>query len=69
MNILFKNLYASKTSSFSQCCISHLGPKLWNKITILKKLTYSDSDSLQAFKRELKRFLLSVELKDLEILK
>ena len=27
------------------------------------------SDSLQAFKRELKRFLLSVELNDLEILK
>ena len=56
-------------TNFSQYCISYRGPNLWNKIVISKKLTFSDSDSLQAFKRELKRFLLSVELNDLEILK
>ena len=31
-----------------------------------KNLTFSDSDSLEAFKRELKRFFFSVELNDLE---
>ena len=55
-------------TNFSQCCISYRGPYLWNKILISKKLTFSDSDSFQAFKRELKQFLLSVELNDLEIL-
>ena len=54
--------------NFSQCCISYRGPYLWNKILISKKLTFSNSDSFQAFKRELKQFLLSVELNDLEIL-
>ena len=34
-----------------------------------KNLTFSDSDSLQTFKREFKRFLLSIELNNLEILK
>ena len=56
-------------TNFSQYCISYRGPNLYNKIVILKKLTFSDSDSLQAFKRELKRFLLSAELNDLEIFK
>ena len=56
-------------TNFSQCCISYRGPYLWNKIIISKNLTFSDSDSLQAFKRELKRFLLSIELNDLEIFK
>ena len=54
---------------FSQHCISYRGSYLWNKIVISKNLTFSDSDSRQAFKGELKRFLLSVELNDLEILK
>ena len=44
-------------TNFSQYCISHRGPNLWNKIVVSKKLTFSDSDSLLAFKRELKRFL------------
>ena len=47
-----------------QYCISCCGPYLWNKIVILKKLTFSDSDSLEAFKCELKL----KELNDLEIL-
>ena len=41
---------------------------LLNKIVISKNLTFGDSDSLQAFKCELKRFLLSVELNHLRIL-
>ena len=56
-------------TNFSQYYISYRGPNLWNKIVISKKLIFSDSDSLQAFKHELKRLLLSVELNDLEILK
>ena len=56
-------------TNFSQYCISYRGPYLWNKIVISKKLTFSDSDSLQAFKHVLKRFLLSMELNDLQILK
>ena len=56
-------------TNFSQYCISYRGPYLWNKTVISKNSTFSDGDSLQAFKRELKRFLLSIELKDLEILK
>ena len=56
-------------TNFSQYCISYRGPNLWNKIAISKKKTFSDSDSLQAFKRKLKRFLLSVELNELKILK
>ena len=55
--------------NFSQYCISYHGPNLWNKIVISNNLFFSDSDFLQAFKRDLKRFLLSVELNDLEILK
>ena len=55
-------------TNFSQYCISYHGPYLWNKIVISKKLTFGDSDSLQAFKCELKRFLLSVELNHLGIL-
>ena len=38
-------------------------------MVISKNVTSSGSDSLQAFKRELNRFLLPVELNDLEILK
>ena len=49
-------------TNFSQYCISYLGPYLCNKIVIFKNLTFSDSDSLQAFKYERKRLLLSVEL-------
>ena len=56
-------------TNFSQYCISFRGPNLWNKIEISKKLTFSDSDSLQAFKLEFKRFLLSGKLDDLEIFK
>ena len=55
-------------TNFSQCCISYLGPYLWNKIVISKNLIFGDSDSLQAFKCELKQFLLSVELNHLRIL-
>ena len=55
-------------TNFSQYCISYRGPYLWNKIVISKKLTFGDSDSLQTFKCELKRFLLSVELNHLGIL-
>ena len=55
-------------TNFSQYCISYRGPYLWNEIVISKNLTFSDSDSLQAFKCELKRFLLSVELNHLGIL-
>ena len=56
-------------TNFSHYCISYCGPNLWNKIVISKKITFSDRDSLQAFKRELKQFLLSAELNNLEILK
>ena len=55
-------------TNFSQYCIPYRGPYLCNKIVISKNLTFSDSDSLQAFKCELKRFLLSVELNHLGIL-
>ena len=51
--------------NFSQYCIAYRGHYLWNKIVILKNLTFSDSDSLQAFKCALKRFLLSVQLNHL----
>ena len=56
-------------TNFSQYCIPYRGQNLWNKTVTWKKLTFSDSDFLQLFKRELKRFLLSVELNNLEILK
>ena len=55
-------------TNFSQYCISYRGHYLRNKKVISKKLTFSDCDSLQAFKCELKRFLLSVELNHLGIL-
>ena len=55
-------------TNFSQYCISYCGPYLWNKIVISKNFIFSDSDSLQAFKCELKPFLLSVELNHLGIL-
>ena len=69
---IFRNIFTQGRLcgiNFSQYCISNRGSNLWNKIVIPKKLSFSDSDSLQAYKRELKRFLLSVELNDLEILK
>ena len=53
----------------SQYCISYRGLYLCNKIVISKNLTFSDSDSLQAFRSEFKRFFLSIQLNDLEILK
>ena len=40
-------------TNFSQYCISYRGTYLWNEIVILKNLTFSGSDSLQAFKCEL----------------
>ena len=55
-------------TNFSQYCISYRGPYLWNKLVISKNLTFGDSDSLQAFKCELKRLLLSVELNHLGML-
>ena len=55
-------------TTFSQYCISYRGPYLWNKLVIPKNLTFSDSDSLQAFKCEPKRFLLSVQRNHLGIL-
>ena len=55
-------------TNFSQYCISYRGPCLCNKIVISKHLTFRDSDFLQAFKCQLKRFLLSVELNHLGIL-
>ena len=55
-------------TNFNQYCISYAGPYLWNKVVISKILTFSDSECLQAFKCELKRFLLSVELNHLGIL-
>ena len=64
MKILFKNLYAE------QILVSiafHTVDPTWNKIVISKNLTFSDSNSLRAYKREFKRFLLSIELNDLEI--
>ena len=65
MKILFKNLYAEQILVSIAVSIRLY---LWNKIVISKNLTFSDSDSLLAFKREFKRFLLSTELNDLEIL-
>ena len=56
-------------TNFSQYSNSYRGPYLWDKIAISKKIIFSDSDSLQAFKPKVKRFLLSVELNELEILK
>ena len=53
-------------TNFSQYCIPYRGSNLWNKIVI--SLTFSDSYSLQAFKCELNRFLLSEELNHLGIL-
>ena len=64
MKILFKNFY-----DFSQYYISLRGLNLWNKIIISKKLTFNDSDSLEALNRELELFLLSLGLNELEILK
>ena len=55
--------------NFSQYYISCGGPYLWNKKISSNNLTFSDSDFLQTFKCKLKRFLLSVEQNDLEILK
>ena len=49
-------------TNFSLYCISYRGPNFRNRIVISKNLTFSDSGSLQAFKYELKRFLLSEEL-------
>ena len=55
-------------TNFSQYCVSYRGPYLWNKIVISKNSTFGDSDSVQAFKCELKRFLLSAALNHLGIL-
>ena len=62
MKILFKNLYAEQI--LVSVAFHTVDPTFGTK-----NLTFSDSDSLQAFKRELKRFLLSIELNDLEIFK
>ena len=55
-------------TNFSSYFISYRGPYLSNKIAISKNLTFSYSDFLQAFKCELKRFFLSIELNHLGIL-
>ena len=72
MNILFRIEYSIQEplcrTNFSQYCISYRRPYLWNKIVISKDLTFGDSDSLQRFKCELKRFPLLVELNHLGIL-
>ena len=60
-----KNLYAEKILVLYFCTVD---PTFGSKIVISKSLTFSESDSLQAFKPEPKRFLLSLELNDLEIL-
>ena len=54
-------------TNFSQYYMSYRGPYLLNKIVISKTLAFSDSNSLEAFKCELKRLLLSVELNHLGI--
>ena len=41
-------------TNFSQYCILYCGVNLWKEIVVSKKLTFSDSDSLQGFKREVK---------------
>ena len=66
MKILIQKLPCR--TNFGQYCISYCRPCLWNKIVISKNLTFSDSDFLQAFKCELKRFLLSVEQNHLGML-
>ena len=80
---VFRNIFTHRTktkfvlwiekplcrTNFSQYRISYRGSYLWHKTVISKNLTLSDGDSLQAFKCELKRFLSSVELNDLEMLK
>ena len=55
MKVLFKNLYAKQI----------LVSTGFHTVS----LTFNNIDSIQAFKHELKQFLLSVELNDLEILK
>ena len=65
MKTLFKNNYAEQI--LVSVAFRTVDLTLRNKILISKILTFSDSDSLQAFRRKLKQFLLSVELNDLEI--
>ena len=67
MKTLFKSNYVEQILVSVAFCTVDL--TLWNKILISNILTFSDSDSLQAFRRKLKQFFLSVELKYLEILK
>ena len=67
MKLLFKILYAKKI--LVSIAFHTEDPIFGTKLVISNNLTFSDSDSLQAFKSDLKRFLLSVELNDLEILK
>ena len=62
MKILLKNLYVEQI--LVSIAFHTMDPIFGKKIVISKKLTFSDSDSLQAFNRELKRFLLSVEIND-----
>ena len=50
-----------RRTNFSQYCISYRELQSLERNSNFKKITFSDSDSLQAFKRELKRFLLLVE--------
>ena len=66
MNILFKNLYAEQI--LVNIGFHTVDPTFGTKIVISNNLTFSDSDCLQAYKCELKRFLLSVEINHLGIL-
>ena len=67
MKILFKKLHVEQI--LVSIAFHTMNPTFGTKLVISKNLTFIDSVSLQAFKLELKRFLLSVELKDLEMFK
>ena len=61
MKILFKNLYAEQIlASIAFHTVDPIFGTKWQ----LQKKSFSDSYSLQAFKRKLKRLLLLVELVD-----
>ena len=51
-----------KRANFSQDGISCRGPYLWNRIITSENLAFSDKDSHQGFKYQLKRFFFLVDL-------
>ena len=68
IKVLFKSLYAKQI--LVSIAFHTVDPIFGKKIATSKKQkTFSDNGSLQVFKRKLKRFRLSVELNELEILK